>query len=71
MERSPLRATRPLVYARNMNAKSGRMASVSKILVSTTSRMSPGLLFKACAETPSSRAQRAISFRLQKHDSVD
>lgn len=54
-----------------MNANSGRMASVSKILVSTTSRMSPGLLFKACAETPSSRAQRAISFRLQKHMSLD
>ena len=47
-----------------MKANMGRMASVITILVTTTSRISPGLLFRACADTPSSRAHKPISFRL-------
>ena len=49
-----------------MKANMGRMASVITILVTTTSRTSPGLLFRACADTPSSRAHKPISFRLHE-----
>ena len=47
-----------------MKAKMGRMARVMAILVTTTSTISPGLLFNAWADTPSSRPHRAISSRL-------
>ena len=50
-----------------MKAKVGSTRNTRMSLLSSTSRMRPGLPFRPSAATPSSRAHSSISLRLQKN----